>query len=214
MLPNTANKFITIEGNIGAGKTTLATMLANDLNFRLILENFSKNPFLEDFYSLNNSNTLALELSFLAERYNQLKKIQHQDIFQKGFISDYFFKKSQLFAQNNLNKFEIKLFNKLYKIMASSLIKPDLLVFLYKDISSLQHNIRKRGRKYEQQISNNYLESIQSKYLDYLKKQKLFPAIILNTQQIDFVEERNSYNSIKKLLLKKYSLGCHYLELT
>ncbi|MAO01411.1 MAG: deoxynucleoside kinase [Flavobacteriales bacterium] len=213
MLQNTANKFITIEGNIGAGKTTLATMLANDLNFRLILENFSNNPFLEDFYSLSNSNTLALELSFLAERYNQLKKIQYQDIFQKGFISDYFFKKSQLFAQNNLSKFEIKLFNKLYKIMAPSLIKPDLLVFLYKDISSLQYNIRKRGRKYEQQISNNYLESIQSKYLDYLKKQKLFPAIILNTQQIDFVEERNSYDSIKKLILKKYSIGCHYLEL-
>ena len=214
MLQNTANKFITIEGNIGAGKTTLATMLANDLNFRLILENFSNNPFLEDFYSLSNSNTLALELSFLAERYNQLKKIQYQDIFQKGFISDYFFKKSQLFAQNNLSKFEIKLFNKLYNIMAPSLIKPDLLVFLYKDISSLQYNIRKRGRKYEQQISNNYLECIQSKYLDYLKKQKLFPAIILNTQQIDFVEERNSYNSIKKLILKKYSIGCHYLELT
>ncbi len=214
MLQNTSNKFITIEGNIGAGKTTLATMLANDLNFRLILENFSNNPFLEDFYCLSNSNTLALELSFLAERYNQLKKIQHQDIFQKGFISDYFFKKSQLFAQNNLNKFEIKLFNKLYKIMAPSLIKPDLLVFLYKDIGSLKYNIRKRGRKYEQQISNNYLESIQSKYLDYLKKQKLFPAIILNTEQIDFIEERNSYNSIKKLLLKKYSIGCHYLELT
>ena len=213
MLQNTANKFITIEGNIGAGKTTLATMLANDLNFRLILENFSNNPFLEDFYSLSNSNTLALELSFLAERYNQLKKIQYQDIFQKGFISDYFFKKSQLFAQNNLSKFEIKLFNKLYKIMAPSLIKPDLLVFLYKDISSLQYNIRKRGRKNEKQISNNYLESIQSKYLDYLKKQKLFPAIILNTQQIDFVEERNSYDSIKKLILKKYSIGCHYLEL-
>ena len=97
--------------------------------------------------------------------------------------------------------------------MAPSLIKPDLLVFLYKDISSLQYNIRKRGRKYEQQISNNYLESIQSKYLDYLKKQKLFPAIILNTQQIDFVEERHSYDSIKKLILKKYSIGCHYLEL-
>ena len=150
---NIQYKHIAIEGNIGSGKTTLASMLARDFKLRLILEEFEKNPFLPQFYESPENNAFALELFFMAERYHQFKNLSRQDIFQPQIISDYFFVKSKLFAQNNLQFDEMQLFNRLFDIMFTSLSKPDLLVYLHSDIKRLQKNIKQRGRDFEQDIS-------------------------------------------------------------
>jgi len=204
---------VVIEGNIGAGKTTLATMLAKDYNARLVLENFKENPFLPKFYKDPEKYAFPLELFFMAERYHQLKKQKEQDLFQPISIADYFFVKSKLFAQNNLKKDEQQLFNSLFNIMLSSLPKPDLLVYLYADVSRLQMNIKKRGRSFEQNITNEYLQNIQDRYLDYLRKQTYFPVLLLDISNVDFKEDEKVYETISVLLDKTYTIGVHQFNL-
>lgn len=203
-------KHIAIEGNIGSGKTTLATMLAADYDVRLILEAFAENPFLPKFYESPDKHAFPLELFFMAERYHQLKNLKEQDLFQPQMISDYFFVKSKLFAQNNLQYDEMQLFNRLFDIMFSSLSKPDLLVYLYADIIRLQQNIKKRGREFEKNISNSYLKNIQDKYLDYLRKQDDFPVLVLDITEVDFVLDKEVYKSIKEAVMLSYERGIHH----
>ena len=206
-------KYIAIEGNIGSGKTTLATMLSADFNVRLILEEFAENPFLPKFYEAPDRHAFPLELFFMAERYHQLRNLQGQDLFQPQIISDYFFIKSKLFAHNNLQNDEMQLFNRLFDIMYASLPKPDLLVYLYADIVRLQNNIKKRGRYFEQNISDAYLQSIQERYLDYLRKQNDFPVIILDVTAVDFVSDKLIYERIKGSLLGVYDQGVYQKKL-
>ena len=206
-------KYIAIEGNIGSGKTTLATMLSADFNVRLILEEFAENPFLPKFYEAPDRHAFPLELFFMAERYHQLRNLQEQDLFQPQIISDYFFIKSKLFAHNNLQNDEMQLFNRLFDIMYASLPKPDLLVYLYADIVRLQKNIKKRGRYFEQNISDAYLQSIQERYLDYLRKQNDFPVIILDVTAVDFISDKLIYERIKGSLLGVYDQGVYQKKL-
>ncbi len=205
-------KHIAIEGNIGSGKTTLATMLAKEFKLKLILEEFAENPFLPKFYNSPDKHAFPLELFFMAERYYQLKKLKEQDLFQPIIISDYFFVKSKLFAQNNLKNDEMQLFNRLFDIMFSSLTKPDMLVYLYAEIFRLQSNIKSRGRDFEQNISNEYLQDIQDKYLDYLRKQNDFPVLLLDVTEVDFVRDIDVYKSIKELLKVVREKGVIYHE--
>lgn len=198
---------IAIEGNIGSGKTTLATMLANEMDARLVLEQFADNPFLPKFYSDPEKHAFPLELFFMAERYHQLKNLKEQDLFKPQIVSDYFFVKSKLFAQNNLKKDEMQLFNRLFDIMLSSLSKPDLLVYLYSDVERLQQNIKNRGRDFEQNISDEYLQNIQDKYLDFLRKQSDFPVLLLDVTNVDFVADKNIYDKIGELIFVEYSVG-------
>jgi len=198
---------IAIEGNIGSGKTTLATMLANEMDARLVLEQFADNPFLPKFYSDPEKHAFPLELFFMAERYHQLKNLKEQDLFKPQIVSDYFFVKSKLFAQNNLKKDEMQLFNRLFDIMLSSLSKPDLLVYLYSDVVRLQQNIKNRGRDFEQNISGEYLQNIQDKYLDFLRKQSDFPVLLLDVTNVDFVADKNIYDKIGELIFVEYSVG-------
>ena len=198
---------IAIEGNIGSGKTTLATMLANDMDARLVLEQFADNPFLPKFYSDPEKHAFPLELFFMAERYHQLKNLKEQDLFKPQIVSDYFFVKSKLFAQNNLKKDEMQLFNRLFDIMLSSLSKPDLLVYLYSDVERLQQNIKNRGRDFEQNISDEYLQNIQDKYLDFLRKQSDFPVLLLDVTNVDFVTDKNIYDKIGELIFVEYNVG-------
>ncbi len=198
---------IAIEGNIGSGKTTLATMLANDMDARLVLEQFADNPFLPKFYSDPEKHAFPLELFFMAERYHQLKNLKEQDLFKPQIVSDYFFVKSKLFAQNNLKKDEMQLFNRLFDIILSSLSKPDLLVYLYSDVERLQQNIKNRGRDFEQNISDEYLQNIQDKYLDFLRKQSDFPVLLLDVTNVDFVTDKNIYDKIGELIFVEYSVG-------
>lgn len=204
---------LAIEGNIGSGKTTLATMLAKEYDVRLILEKFSDNPFLPKFYKDPEKHAFPLELFFMAERYHQLKKNKEQDIFKPKKISDYFFVKSKLFAKNNLQIDEKQLFDRFFDIIFSSLENPDLVVYLYSSINRLKKNIIKRGRSFELDISEDYLSNIQQNYLDYLRKQSLFPVLMLDVTKVDFVKDKLVYDSIKRAINNTYSIGIHKVVL-
>ena len=206
--------FLAVEGNIGSGKTSLAIMLSKHYQANLILECFEKNPFLPKFYNDLEKNSFPLEIFFLAERYHQLKSQKEQDLFKTITIADYFFEKSKLFAQNNLKNDELQLFNNLFEIMFSCLPKPDMLIYLYSDIARLQQNIKKRGRDFEQEIPDLYLQNIQNKYLDYLKKQNHFPVLLLDISEVDFKEDEKVYSRIKQLLEYSYELGVHQFNLS
>ena len=206
-------KFIAIEGNIGSGKTSLSKKLAQDFKSELILESFAENPFLPKFYKEPSKYGLSLELFFMAERYHQLKNQKEQDLFRPITIADYFFVKSKLFAQNNLQKDGQQLFNNLFEIMLSSLSKPDLLIYLYSNVDRLQQNIKKRGREFEQEITDEYLQNIQNRYLDYLRKQTYFPVLLLNISNLDFKKDKKVYEAIKVLLDRTYAIGIHQADL-
>src|SRR3954465_5533374 len=163
--------FITIEGNIGAGKTTLSHLLSKHFNARLILEQFADNPFLPKFYENPKQFAFPLELFFMAERFKQLKDlIQQKDLFQSVTISDYLFTKCLLFAKINLSEEEFRLYQRLFDIMYQQLIQPDILIYLHAPVNKLQQNIKKRARSYEQHIPDSYLFNIQETYTQYLKQ--------------------------------------------
>ena len=201
------SKFIAIEGNIGVGKTSLAKKIAKDYNSELILESFSNNPFLPKFYKDPEKYAFSLELFFMSERYHQLKKICSGDLFFSNKISDYFFMKSKIFAKTTLKEDELFLFEKLFEIMLSSLPYPDLLVYIHSDIKRLQENIHLRGRKFELNINDSYLEALQNNYFDYLKKQKKSSVLILDVTRVDFVNDNKVYEKIKNLISEKHQLG-------
>lgn len=200
--------FIAIEGNIGAGKTSLATKIANDHNGRLILEQFDDNPFLAKFYDNPDRYAFPLELSFLAERYQQLRtELSNQELFHDFTISDYFLNKSVIFARKTLNEDEYQLFFRLFNIMNANLPRPELLVHLYVNTRRLQTNIQMRGRSYEQKIPDDYLEKIQSSYFDYLKQQSKLRILLLDINALDFVKHESHYHLVVDTINQQYPLG-------
>ena len=206
--------YIAIEGNIGAGKTTLATKIAQEYNARLILEQFEENSFLPKFYENPSKYAFPLELSFLAERYQQLKEqLGSHDLFSNFTISDYFINKSLIFAGKTLDADEYTLYTKLFHIINSVIPKPELLVYLYVQVDRLKRNIMKRGRTYEQNIESDYLERIQSGYLDYIKQQQGMRVLILDTNRIDFVASRKDYENVVDLIGGEYEPGITLITL-
>lgn len=204
----TPYNFIAIEGNIGAGKTTLAKKLAIDFNSRLILEQFAENPFLPKFYSNPEKHAFPLELSFLAERYQQLKdELGKQDLFNPGIVSDYYFLKSLIFAKANLIEDEFGLYSKLFHIINDSLPKPDLFVYLYHDVERLQENIKKRGRSYEQKIPDDYLIKIQTTYFDFIKQLGDLRVLVIDVNNIDFANDNEHYKKMMKIINQPYNSG-------
>lgn len=200
--------FIAIEGNIGAGKTTLATKLAKDWNTRLILEQFADNPFLPKFYAEPEKHAFTLELSFLAERFYQLKnELSKHDLFQPNIVADYYFLKSLIFAKANLGEDEYGLYTKLFQIINDSLPKPDLFVYLYHDVERLQANIKKRGREYEQNISLDYLTKIQSAYFDFIKQLHDLRVLVVDVNNIDFANNTDHYNKLITIIDQPYEKG-------
>jgi deoxyguanosine kinase len=179
-------RYIAVEGNIGSGKTTLAHQIANTFNARMILEQFADNPFLPKFYADKERYAFPLELSFLADRYNQLKDtLLPMDLFQEHIVADYTFIKSQLFAQYNLTADEYALFERMAGIMKTQIPKPDVLIYLHTPIPLLQQRIKKRGRSYEQDMNPTYLEAIEQCYLQYLE-QESGAIIMVDGSKIDF----------------------------
>jgi len=179
--------FITIEGNIGAGKTTLAHLLARHYNARLILEQFADNPFLPKFYENPAQYAFPLELFFMAERYKQLKELVYTgDLFQSFTVSDYLFTKCLLFARVNLPEQEYKLYQGLFEIMYSQLVQPDILIYLHAPVTKLQSNIRKRNRSYEQAIPDEYLLNIQETYTQYIRQHNI-RTLFIDVSNADFL---------------------------
>lgn len=206
-------EFITIEGNIGAGKTTLATQLSRHYNARLVLEQFADNPFLPKFYEKPDQYAFPLELFFMAERYKQLQELLLQkSMFQQLTISDYLFTKSLLFAKVTLSEDEYRLYQRLFEIVQQNLIQPEILIYLHAPVKKLQENIRKRERSYEQSIPNEYLQNIQDTYLQYLK-QFTVPTLFVDAANADFLNTRKHLDIITTALEKKYNPGMHYIEL-
>jgi len=202
--------YIAIEGNIGAGKTTLATRMSKQFNSRLILEQFEDNSFLPKFYEDPSRYAFPLELSFLADRFQQLKtQLAVQDMFHPVTIADYFILKSLIFAKKTLNGEEFTLYTRLFSIIENALPKPDLLVYLYLDISRLQSNIRMRGRVYEQKIEDDYLQRIQEGYLDYIKQQQGLRVLLIDTNKLDFVAHQEDYDQLIEIIAQDYPLGIH-----
>lgn len=202
-------RFLIIEGNIGSGKTSLATKLSQEFNAKLILEQFADNPFLPKFYENQEKYSFPLELSFLADRYSQIKKeVFNLDLFHSLLIADYYFSKSAIFAQNTLKKDEYNLFRRIFSIIFETIPKPDLYVYLHLDINTLLKNIADRGRDYEKSIEPEYLEKIRQGYIDYLRQITQFPVLILDTNNIDFVNNESHYKLVKKAIFQSdYNLG-------
>jgi len=202
--------FIVIEGNIGAGKTTLSRMLAEEYGYRLLLEEFADNPFLPHFYQNQDRYAFPVELFFMTERHKQLQQeLSQRDLFQQGIIADYIFFKTLLFARNNLNPEEYRLFQRLFNILNASFPQPDLLVYLHRSVDNLMDNIQKRGRDYEQHIRPEYLRQIQQAYFNYFRSNEQLPILIIDLEQIDFLEERRHYEKIVDCLAREYTPGLH-----
>ncbi len=186
--------YIAIEGNIGAGKTSLATMISTDFNAKLVLERFADNPFLPKFYEDAKRYAFTLEMSFLADRYQQISDdLSQLDLFKDFIVSDYDIYKSLIFSKITLPEDEFKLYRRLFYLMYKDIAKPELYIYLYQNTQRLQENIRKRGRDYEQNIQDDYLEKINAGYLNFLKNQEELNVKIIDISNRDFVNSREDY---------------------
>lgn len=207
-------QFIAVEGNIGAGKTTLCRMMAQEFGFRLILEQFADNPFLPFFYENPDRYAFPVELFFMTERHKQLQQeLAQQDLFHQSIISDYFFLKTLLFARNNLQSEEYRLFQRLFHILNAAFPKPDLLVYLHRSVENLKQNIEKRGREYEQEIESSYLQKIQNAYFDFFKTEVSLPILIIDMEEVDFVSNRSYYYQLLATLKQHYAPGTHHISI-
>jgi deoxyguanosine kinase len=201
--------YVVIEGNIGAGKTTLATRIAEQFNARLILEQFADNPFLPKFYQDPDKYSFPLELSFLASRYKQLNdELGSQDIFKAFTVADYYFMKSLVFAASTLKGDEYNLYRQIFYIIYSSLPKPDIYVYLHISTERLLKNISRRGRDYEKSITGEYLQKIQDSYFTFFKQNPENKYLIIDVNEIDFVANKSHYSKmINTIFLNDYPVG-------
>ena len=199
--------YIAIEGNIGAGKTTLSTNIAEDFNAKTVLERFADNPFLPKFYKDQNRYAFPLEMSFLADRYQQLSDDLAQfDLFKDFIVADYHIFKSLIFAKVTLAEDEYRLYRNLFEIIYKEMPKPDLYIYLYQNTERLLQNIKKRGRNYEQEIPAEYLDKINKGYLDYIKSQTDLNVLIIDVSDRDFVKKQEDYVFILDEIRNKFGL--------
>ena len=189
--------YIAIEGNIGAGKTSLSKMMSDEFNAKVVLERFADNPFLPKFYEDKERYAFPLEMSFLADRYQQLSDdLAQLDLFKNFVVSDYYIFKSLIFAQITLQKEEYKLYRKMFDLMYKEITKPDLYVYLYQNTKRLLENIKKRGRAYEQNIEAEYLQKIHDGYKNFINTQQDLNILIIDVSDLDFVDNKEDYNTI------------------
>ncbi len=205
--------YLAIEGSIGSGKTTLAKMLAKDFNARLLLERFAENPFLERFYQDAKQYAFSTEMSFLADRYQQLEQFFKPDIFQPKIISDYAYFKSLIFAQQNLDPREFALYRQFYEISFKQMPSPDLILHLNRPTAHLLKLIKHRGRTYEQEIQETYLNELKQNYLQFYKVSSQHKILILDLGEMDFVKDKEALHLIVKLLENEYPEGVSYVEM-
>ncbi|KGL59422.1 2-amino-4-hydroxy-6-hydroxymethyldihydropteridinediphosphokinase [Polaribacter sp. Hel1_33_78] len=189
--------YIAIEGNIGAGKTSLSKMMSDEFNAKIVLERFADNPFLPKFYEDKERFAFPLEMSFLADRYQQLSDdLAQLDLFKNLIVSDYYIFKSLIFAQITLQKDEYLLYRKMFDLMYKEIRKPDLYVYLYQNTDRLLQNIKKRGREYEQNIEAAYLQKIHDGYKNFISTQQELNILIIDVSEIDFVNNTEDYSYI------------------
>ena len=188
--------YIAIEGPIGVGKTSLAELLSKELGARLVLEDFEDNPFLPDFYNDPERFGFQTQLFFLLQRYRQQQDLRQVDMFQKLLITDYMFVKDRLFASLNLNDKEMNLYDTIASLLERNIIKPDLVIYLQADTDILMKNIEKRGRNMERNVTWEYIDALNQVYTEYFFRYQDTPLVIINTNNIDFVENENDLKEV------------------
>lgn len=206
-------QYIAVEGNIGAGKTSLAKIFSNRFATNIALESFAENTFLPQFYENPERFAFPLEMSFLAERYGQLKQEQ-EAAFSAGvpLISDYIFEKSMLFARVNLTSHELDLFERFFHLIHAGLRRPDLIVFLNKKTVNLKSNIAKRGRDYEKSIPDAYLDKVTQQYLQHLEAQGAERILMIESDQLDFVNNPSDLRFLAELVAQDHAVGVHHIK--
>ncbi len=196
-------KFIAIEGVIGVGKTSLAKKLSERLEARLVLEEFEDNPFLEKFYNNRKRYAFQTQMFFLINRFKQQQALSQNDLFTHGVVSDYMFDKDRIFAYMNLSEEELKLYEAIFPLLKRDLPKYDLVVFLQSSVERLMYNIKKRGRKIERNISRSYIEELSEAYNDFFFKYSDTPLLIVNTTDIDFVNNESDFEELYNQILRE-----------
>lgn len=203
-------RYIAIEGVIGAGKTTLAKMLAEKYNARLICEQFEENPFLSKFYDDIKRYAFQTQIFFLLSRYKQQQVLHQVDLFQTMNISDYIFDKDKIFAYLNLQEDELKLYENLVSALEKNIATPDLVIYLQSSVDRLMHNIKIRNREIEKSISQNYIEDLNEAYNHFFFRYKSSPLLIVNSTEIDFVNSETDFNSLCNVIFRDRSSAIEY----
>ena len=206
-------EFIAIEGVIGVGKTSLATLLSDRHNARLVLEQFDDNPFLPKFYNDRERYAFPTQMAFLASRFKQQQKMLSKDLFQQTTVSDYIFEKDRIFARLNLNEDEMALYDSIFNIMSGISAKPDLVIYLQASIERLMDNIRHRDREYERHISESYLRELSDAYNHFFYHYNKSPLIIINTSEIDFVNNEKHLNYIDEQIFNQPVRGNTHINI-
>jgi len=203
--------YIAIEGVIGVGKTSLAKILSQRLNSRLILEKFEENPFLSDFYQDRHRYAFQTQLFFLLSRYRQQLEVSQTDVFHRSIVTDYIFAKDRLFAYINLDEKELHLYDQLYTILSKEITKPDLVIYLQADTDRLMKNIDLRDRDYERDMDRDYIDSLNQFYNQFFFHYNDTPLLIINTTEIDFVNKKEDLDEVMKYI-QQPPLGTKYYK--
>ena len=203
--------YIAIEGPIGVGKTSLANLISKELGAKLVLEEFQDNPFLPDFYKDPERYSFQTQLFFLLQRYRQQQELRQVDMFQNLLITDYLFVKDRLFASLNLSQKEMNLYDTVANLLERNIIRPDLVLYLQADTETLMNNINKRGREMESGISFDYIDALSQLYTEYFFRYQETPLVIINTNNIDFVENKSDLKEVINFIRKPVS-GSNYFN--
>ncbi len=203
LIENPDIKYIAIEGVIGAGKTSLAKKISDKLNAELILEQFEVNPFLEKFYSDRKRYAFQTQMFFLINRFKQQEELNQENLFTEYIVSDYVFDKDRIFAYLNLSGEELKLYESIFPLLSGSLRKPDLVVFLQSSVDRLMFNIKKRMRKIERNLTRSYIEELSDAYTHFFFRYSNTPLLIVNSTEIDFVNNDQDFNELFKQIFRK-----------
>lgn len=208
-------KYLAIEGNIGSGKTTFCKRINDEYNCKMILEEFDDNPFLPLFYKDPERFGFTVELFFMTERYKQMERyLLTQDLFNEFTIADYTFTKTLLFARQNLNASEFRMFQQMFMVLDQNFPSPDIIVYFHRSVDILLENIAERGRGYEKDIKAAYLKKVQDAYFEYLRNILSIPVLIIDLDRIDFKRNDRDYDDVKYLLSKKYQPGVHRITMS
>ena len=202
---------ICIEGTIGVGKTSLAKLIAEEMEAKTVFEQFEENPFLSDFYSDKDRYAMQTQLFFLLSRYKQQQDLQQIDMFTKAIISDYMFDKDRLFAALNLSDMELDLYNRIANELQKNIVYPDLIIFLQSETDRLMYNIKIRGREFEKNMDWKYIDDLNQIYNEYFFRYDKGPLVIINTNDIDFVNNKDDLNEIINFI-KQPSEGTRYFN--
>ncbi|NUN10614.1 MAG: deoxynucleoside kinase [Ignavibacteriaceae bacterium] len=205
-------KYIAVEGAIGAGKTSLARMLATKLNARLILEQFEENPFLGKFYEDRKKYAFQTQMFFLVNRYKQLLDLQQYDLFTEYIVADYIFEKDRLFAELNLSPEELQIYNTLFPLLKKNIRKPDLVIFLHSSTDRLERNIHQRNREVEKHLNRDYLDSLSQVYSDYFFKDEQGRLLIVDSTDFDFVANKSDFDELLTEIFRDDSALVEYYK--